>query len=387
MIREKNQFSKFAITEIIIATLISIFTTFRNGSVVSALFYASFIIILMYLRHFLSKFPLLPLVLIAVCMFNVIQNALLSGGNVSFDYMKKLFMFSAFVLTMHYACSDGDSLDKKSITLIKLIPLFGAIELIISFLFLGNTETFAHGITLGFSNPNFTGMWVFHFILYAIILLLDSKEHKHKWWMRILLISVIGLLSWLLYFTETRSCFIALAAFLLLLVLGYFNIRIPPWACILIAAFPLILAIFYLNYVNSDWVRNTFSFMVSEGKSLTSRVWIWNRSLGFFYRHPLTGDYYGISGGTGQSQLHNTHIDILCSYGIIPLALFIALLTRTLRLMLKKVESFKQYAAFVAFCTVIIMGSFEAAVVSGAMGMNLLSVGLIGLTICRSDRS
>lgn len=325
--------------------------------------------------------------LIAVCTFNVIQNALSSGGNVSFDYMKKLFMFSAFVLTMHYACSDGDSLDKKSITLIKLIPLFGAIELIISFFFLGNTETLADAITLGHSNPNSAGMWVFHFILYAIILLLDNKEHKHKWWMRILLISVIGLLSWLLYLTETRSCFFALAAFLLLLVLGFFNIRIPPWLCIFIAASPLIIMVVYLNYVHTDWVSNTFSFMVSEGKSLTSRVWIWSRSLGFFYRHPLSGGYYGISGGSGQSQLHNTHIDILCSYGIIPLVLFVAFLTQTLQKILKKAGSLKQYAAFSAFCSIIIMGSFEAAVVSGAMGMNLLSVGLIGLTICSPDRS
>lgn len=387
MISNKNHFSRFTIAEIIIATLISVFTTFHSGSVVSALFYTSFILILFYLRRYLSDFPLLPLLLIALCVFNVVQNALLSNGSLSFDYLKKLFMFSAFVLTMHYACSDGDSLDKKSITLIKLIPLFGAIELIIAFFFLGDTETLAGAITLGFSNPNFAGMWLFHYILYAIILLLDSKEHKHKWWMRILLISVIGLLSWLLYFTEARSCFTALAAFVLLLVLGYFNIRIPPWTCILIAAFPLIFAIFYLNYVNSDWVRNTFSFMVSTGKSLTSRVWIWNRAFEFFFKHPITGDYYGISGGSGHSQLHNTHIDILCSYGIIPLALFIALLTRTLRLMLKKVESFKQYAAFVAFCSIIIMGSFEAAVVSGAMGMNLLTVGLIGLTICSPDRS
>lgn len=45
MISNKNHFSRFTIAEIIIATLISVFTTFHSGSVVSALFYTSFILI------------------------------------------------------------------------------------------------------------------------------------------------------------------------------------------------------------------------------------------------------------------------------------------------------------------------------------------------------
>lgn len=377
MIKRENSISRVIVLEIIIATLISIMTTLHNESIVSILFATSFILSFIYLRHFLSRFPLSLLLLIGLCFVNVVMNAFLSNGNVGFNYLKKLIMFSSFVLMMHYSCSEAGSFNDKSLTLIKTIPILGALELILSFFFLGNTETFAHAILLGFSNSNFAGMWLLHFILYSVLLLLDCKEHR---WL-VLLVPVIVLLCWLLYLTETRSCFIAIVAFVIVLTLGFFKIKIPPWSCILIAAFPMIFAIIYLNTIHSEWTKNVFSFMISEGKGLYSRVWVWNNALASYLRHPLLGDYYGISYGTGQSQLHNTHMDILCSYGIMPLVLFVFILTRVLKQMLVSAETFKQYAAFAAFCATLIMGSFEAAMVSGAMGMNLLTVGFIVLAI------
>ena len=377
MIRRTYSFSNLIVCEIIIATLISIMTTIHNEEIVSILFASSFILSFVYLRHYLKCFPLFPLLLIGLCSLNIMFNVFLSNGIISFNYLKKLIMFISFILMMYYSSSQGGLVDGKILALINVIPIIGAVELIVSFFFFFFTEILAHAVLLGFSNSNFAGMWLLHFILYAAILLFDCKEHK---WL-VLLLPIIALMCWLLFLTETRSCFIALVAFVIILALGFFNIRLPSWSCTVIASFPVFFAFIYLKFINTDWVKNTFSFMISEGKGLNSRVWIWNNALDFYSKHPLLGDYYGISYGTGQFQLHNTHLDILCSYGLVPLILFIFILTRLLKQMLEKAETIKKYAAFAAFCSVLIMGSFEAAVVSGAMGMNMLTVGFIVLAI------
>lgn len=87
-----------------------------------------------------------------------------------------------------------------------------------------------------------------------------------------------------------------------------------------------------------------------------------------------------------MSQLHNTHLDVLCSYGIVPFLLFIKLLYKNIIQILRKANTFYKYAAFTSFCAVLIMGTFEAAVVSGSMGLNLLTVGFIVLGIADPDR-
>jgi len=118
-------------------------------------------------------------------------------------------------------------------------------------------------------------------------------------------------------------------------------------------------------------------FMVSEGKNLTSRVRIWSRALNGFMKHPIFGNYSGLSRGTGQSQMHNTHIDVLASYGIIPFVFFLKILYDRVMQSSRKTTSMYQTAAFSAFCAVVVTGTFEAAMVAGAMGLNLLTVGLL----------
>ena len=98
-----------------------------------------------------------------------------------------------------------------------------------------------------------------------------------------------------------------------------------------------------------------------------------------FWQHPITGNYSGISGGSGASQMHNTHVDVLCSYGIFAAILFMQNLYQNMRSVNSCIKSSYQHAAFCAFAAIIIMGTFEAAVVAGAMGLNLLTVSLLVL--------
>lgn len=370
--------------EIVIAASITVLTALRMGSMISLLFASSFCVVASYMLSTCRRFYVNRTValLITLCSVNVVANCFLRGGDISFDYLKKLIMFSTFVVLLDYAAHKNYSLSLGALKVIKILPVIAGTFLVLSYYFLGNTARMAGGVTLGFSNPNFAGMWLFHFFLYGCLFIIEGLQTNK---MRLLYVPVLLVMLQLIVKTLTRSCLISIAFYFVLLVFGLRKHRMNRFVLFVVALFPMMYAIIYLKIVNTDWFQNLFSFMISVGKNLTSRVWIWNLSLDYFKNSPIFGDYYGISGGSGQSQLHNTHIDVLCSYGIVPLCLFIKVLFEKLTQVNRDAQSMYQYVALCAFCAVIIQGSFEAAVVSGAMGMNLLTVGFIALAYYGTD--
>ena len=168
-----------------------------------------------------------------------------------------------------------------------------------------------------------------------------------------------------------------LTSFILLAFLGIFRRKFGKIFSIIIVLFPLLLAIVYLLILDTGWFNEVFSFMASEGKPLESREQIWKDALSDFSKSPVLGNYYTISKSTGVSQLHNTHIDVLCSYGVIPFILFCKVMYDSVRTSLFKSQSYYSYLALCSFCSVIISGSFEAAIVSGSMGLNIMSAAFI----------
>ena len=112
---------------------------------------------------------------------------------------------------------------------------------------------------------------------------------------------------------------------------------------------------------------------------------MWDPAIKLLKSNFILGDYSGISNGTGMSQLHNTHLDVICSYGIVPFMLFLSLLNSVCKRVSNQSMEYSNYCALCGFISVIIMGSFEAAVVAGAMGMNILTAGLIILANAKEE--
>lgn len=371
--------------EVVIASAIAVLTALGQPSLVSLLFAVSFILAFGYAAFYFNKDPNISKVaiLIGLCFFNVFLEGVLDGGMLSFNYFKKVIMFLAFVLLVYFASEHGWTISARVAKMIGILPVLAGVFLIISYYFLGNTELKAWGITLGFSNPNFTGMWLLHFFLYDCLFIAQVWNGKSKW--RLLCVP-IAVITWnMILLTRARSCMIGVVSFFVLIVLGLRNKRANKTAIAVIALLPIVYAVLYLQIVDKAWFNNLFGFMVSKGKNLTSRVYIWKVAFKALKRHPILGSYAGISHGTGFSQMHNTHVDVLASYGIIPFILFVRILYDSMVKINKQDLNFFQYAAFCAFCAVIIMGSFEASLVAAAMGMNLLTVGFLVLACYESD--
>lgn len=363
--------------EVVIAAAIAVLTALQRSNLVSLLFAASFVVAFAFVifKIFEQNKINISIVLAVLCMFSVTLNGLQEAGSMNFDYFKKVIMFCCFMFLVYYSSEETKSFSNIPIKMIEIFPVIAGSYLAFSYYYLGNTEELARGITLGFTNPNFTGMWLLHFFLYGVLFVLKAFYGGCK--LRLLYIPVLVVIYNLIPETGARSCLIGVISFFLIIVLKPVIAEKPKLYAILIAIFPLALAIFYLTVVDKEWFQEFFAFMVSKGKNLDSRNEIWHEAFKYFGEHPFLGNYSGSTGGTGQGQMHNTHVDVLASYGIFAFVIFIKMLYDRLVLVCQKISSLYQTAAFAAFCAVIVTGSFEAAMVSGAMGLNLLTVAFL----------
>lgn len=272
-----------------------------------------------------KKFEVRPLLLIAVAVINVLANGLISSdANLEFDYFKKVIMFSAFVLMLYF--SEEDLVSGEAINIVKSIPVACALLLVVSYFFLGNTTRYAGGVTLGFSNPNFTGMWLLHLTIYTLLFVIDEEKH---FLIRIFSGILFVFVVWLIFQTKTRSCLIGIVFFFALCLIGKVfgkYIARNPIVIIAVIIAPILLVALYHYLLNASWFLKLFSALVSEGKGLDSRLAVWDPAIKLLKSNFILGDYSGISNGTGKSQLHNTHLDVICSYGIVPFMLFLSLL-------------------------------------------------------------
>lgn len=370
-------FSLCMTIEMVLVAFIVFFTIIGQSSLISMCVSASFLLLFGYtaLRIFQKKFDLIVILLIVFAVVNVLLNGLLSrDAQLGFNYFKKVLMFSAFILMLYYA--KADKVSDETYQMLKHIPIWMALLLVCSF-FLGNKATYGGGITLGFTNPNFTGMWLLHLLIYVFLFMLQLSHQK---WQRIFAVALMAVIIWLMMGTKARSSLVGLVIFFLLCYVGKVkkNQKIyKPWMIGLIVVSPIILVALYQYLLESQWFLKIFSFMVSEGKELDARLKVWNPAIEILKNNIWFGDYCGISNGTGSSQLHNTHLDVWCSYGLIPFLLFVYFLFQEGKKTVNSASSYYNHCAISGYFSIIITGSFEAAIVAGAMGMNILTIGLI----------
>ena len=371
-------FSKCVIIECILVVMIVLATILRKSSLISLLFAFSFIILLVYAcsRALSVGIDVLVVALVGFSLANVLVNAIFSGKRtIGFDYYKKAIMFSAFVMMMSY--SSEDRITQEAADFILSLPCIAGVLLILSYFVGGNTGKMAGGITLSFTNPNFTGMWLLHISVFFFVMFVSVNRAPM---LRIACLVCYAITIWMIVLTKTRSCLIGVVMFLALCAAGkVWGNRVirTPFVILGITIFPIVVVLVYNSLLNSDWFQNTFLFFSSEGKSLNSRQAVWNPAIRLLKKNILFGDYYGISGGSGMSQLHNTHLDVICSYGLLPFILFLYLLYESVEKTSKKPFCYENYCALCGFLAIIVMGTFEAGVVAGSMGLNLLTTSFL----------
>ena len=375
-----KQDGKLYILELILVAGICLFTMLQNTDMVSRLFYLTFLVLAMgiaiqlYNKPWLNELHMLAAVIIVLSFFHVA----LQANTWSFSYYKKLIMFFCTVLMVPFL--DAIRVKSKHVKWVLGINICIAALYPIMYFLSGNPGYLGINLTFFYTNPNITAMFLLHSMLYCAIAFYYFKFKL----LRVLIFAIVLMLTYYVYLTRARSCYIAIAFFVALVLFNIVlkkDIKFSPRLSFLVLMLPLIIAIVYMIVVDSGFLERVLFFLdFGEGKALDSRVSEWTIALDAIFRHPFLGDYYGISDGLGMSQKHNTHLDIMASYGILPFILFMILLYRgVLRVLPGTTTSFSRMALF-AFFAIILQGTFEAALVSGGCGLYILSFGFLLLT-------
>ena len=358
--------------ELLLADIICFANIFGMTSLISSAFLLTFLILIVLIIKDIKggrvKADLALLLILSV--INVIFNGLFSSNTQwSFDYFKKLIMFLCAVSFFHMLSSNEIEENEQKIAL--WFGMVVALMFPVAFYILNIRTMLGRFLTMGFTNPNFTALWILHGFLFSVIAFFYTK----KIWVKVLLAIVCMSLLYIASLTRNRAIWVSIVFFVLLVLLGSIRkyIGLNKMIITTLVIFPIIVVAFYQTLLANALFNKLFAFMISEGKGLGSRTIMWNFALEKLRHGWILGDYSGISFGTGMSQMHNTHLDILCSYGIVPFILFLVVMRRLVFAVSLEVESFIQHVALSAFLAVILFGMFEASLFSGCTGLNYLT--------------
>lgn len=327
----------------------------------------------------------------ALTVFCVMVDLLLNGGTFSFSYVRKVIMFMMTLLYLQVMSKLRPDwrLEEFFQMLVDLLTLLMIVMLFLCWEDMHRINgVVSRYMTFGFDNPNMVAMYLAPMYMMTFCSQLKSGNSKVVLFRRCLLLVQVALILG----TQSRNALLVIVLFtaVALVVLSRGKIhqitgiritlrygRLLSW---MIALFPIAFAVLYMVLIDSEWVSKLFGFMVSEGKDLDSRVKEWAPAFAVILKSPLIGSYYGISGGTGSSQMHNTHVDTAACYGI-PVMLIMCYMQKCYIFQGGKKYKYKgNFLYMAAFCCSLLMGTFEAAIYSGGLGIYVFALIFLALS-------
>lgn len=336
-----------------------------NGDVTSLLFYGLIICVaLLFVFTFTkidSRMLGLFLLISIISLYSVIVSDLKNNIGISF---KGLVNYISFVLCMAYILfvSYYNDISQQTVRRINSIGLLAAALYPIGYVVF-DFNTNVNLFTMNFSNPNLTGMFLVQAIFYAVMnLFIPSKI-----WRKVLCVLIASIDTWLLLATQARNCILTLALVFALVVWGSKKKNsFSSLFVFLITIFPLIFLAVYMIFSRQIVYSGYFDIFVSEGKSLTSRIGLWNAIFRELNGNLIFGNYFVIGGNA-----HNSLLSIWAGFGSVVLLLSIRFLYQAMNHCMKTVNSQPQLICFAMFCGTMFMGMAEGSLFCGSVGLFL----------------
>ena len=227
-------------------------------------------------------------------------------------------------------------------------------------------------LTFRFTNPNLTALFLCGMTMFLMISICRSKKLLIRDYIAM---AVLAFEFVFIFQSKSRNAILPMALFVLGLfwcgILGK-RIKLRKWMLVVVIILPLAMALIYLAVVNTYFIERVFGFISGEGKLLDARVVIWSKAIREFLSSPLIGAYYSAGNGEGFFQMHNTHIDVLTSYGAVVFVFLCVFLFMLLNKLAKEHVGRKNLST-IAFICMLLNGIGEAALFSGGLGIYLLA--------------
>lgn len=374
------------------ASLIVTFQILNQDTVVSIIFYASFVVVLvLWLSAAFRQMELLDalvLAIIALSLIHVLINAISTGASISFQYLKKYIIFS-FTLLL-FSAADKLRIDTNTGRWITDVLTLSSTLMVAVYFWKGRQLYEIHGrisnyLTFHFTNPNLTGLFLFCLAVYQFAAALYGRDVKR----RIIHVCLFGFMSYFTWKTQARNTLLALLVFLVLAIVLFLRkkhtVAIGRLGCAFMAVWPLLFAGLYMQLYGNSVVSRALGFVISQGKLLNSRVKIWRFAMQWYRTSPVVGAYNQITEGAGIGQMHNSHIDILAAYGPVILALVCTVLYLLMRRSTGGTTRHPLYV--IGFMCTIVMGMGEAALFNGSIGLYIVASGFLLLSNMQQNPS
>ena len=377
MFLTKSKFTQFLFSVILICILIAVTASIWGRDSIASMAHMSGIGIMALLTVLKlwekeNRAEILLWTIIVLLSFIVVITGEGGGG---FSYLRK-WIFFVSTINLYYWVYSTD-ITFNMINKVFRCGILLSVIFIIGYAagrgYTTETEFSKKMFTLHLSNPNFTGMCALDIFLCTFIAVDFTKRKMLK----LLYLTLSVVMLYFIWLTEARGSIIAALLFIILkFVPGKkYNKHITFWVII----FPLVFAILYMELINNKDIMEFFEFAVSEGKSLSSREEIWTVAIDIIKENFVFGNYFLSTGGTGQGQLHNIHLDTLAAYGIIVFVFQIIFMNRIVNNIGKEIKTSYQMTGMLAFYAVIISGTFEAGLFSGSLGIYVFFGGFLML--------
>ena len=375
--KEKQKLNLFFIAEYLLCAVIVLCTFRQQESLVSAAFTGTFMLALLWFGKMVfvdgrNKHMTVVFLTVVLSTIFVVASGVLNDEDLNMAFLTNHLSFLSTVMFLFVIMNSEP--DTRTGKIILIFNVFFAYSYFWAYRFIPRGDAFPM-VYLNFTNPNLTGMWILQSVLYALVALVVLKSVLLK----LLAAISIPLNVWLILQTEARNCILTLLLFAVVCLWTALKQR-PRFSKGLIMSVVLLPIAFvpvYLTYVKTIMSKGWFDFLIDEGKSLDSRVWVWQERLENIREVWLIGNY-ALAGGNA----HNSHMVLLASYGAIGLALGIWLLYSVCVKVNEQLRSRKSLFALAAFFGVLFMGIGEGALFSGGQGLFVMACGFLYLARC-----
>ena len=348
--------------EMLLSLGIVFFVLTEADHLASLLFHISFILLFVAVALAIrvrNEHTTIMYAILVATILSLLMGSLISGVTISFGSLVYLFVFWAlicYIYILQVVKPEKDLCNFVMVIGLTLSAMFCAAY------FLFDIQTEIEYLTMNFSNSNLLGMWLLQAVLFAVLGFIYYRNFLMKG--ICVLLAVAGL--YLIEKSGSRNITIALLLGAAILILSVWRKRnLSKGLLALVVIFPLLFVFVYIGtkntWENSELLKTIF---LGEGKGLDARYDIWISSLYNIQDSWLIGKYYSLAG-----NVHNSHLVLLCSYGVVVLVMTMVYLYKVLKSINAESNSVFQKFCLIAFCVTIFMGNAEGALFSGALGL------------------
>lgn len=366
----------------LVATCIVVFRLLGLNRFASLSFYAGVLctILLWFECRNITKTDYLMMAMLWIALINILLSTLKNNAKLSIDYLEKYIHFASTCI--FFSAASKFSISEKTADLIRKLNAITALCFVAVYfldpigVYLWNNRVSGY-LMFRFENPNMTAQFLLCILMREFLSVFEENGFLRK--------LIHGILcGWMVFFlvlTGCRTAIIAVGAFLVLYL--FLTVRkmkavhLPRFVTAGIVVLPILFVAIYFGILKSDGLVGMFEFMDKEGKNLDSRQVIWTYALEYISGSPVIGAYGSLGTLIHHTQMHNTHLDVWVAYGPVVLTLFCVFLYRIIRVTNGNCKSRKHFIELIGFFAILLMGTGEAAMVSGGLGVYIFIGGFL----------